>query len=87
MIHPVRKKTYSYYHYISDNDDDTHTNKYKQGADWAAKYVRVLFQLFGRSMELEANRPLSEIAEPSNLLESMLGTLLVFVRECPEVCT
>lgn len=42
-------------------------------------------QLFGRSMELEANRQGSEAAEPSNLLESMLGTVLVFVRECPQV--
>jgi hypothetical protein len=56
-----------------------------QGSEWAVKYVRVLFQLFGRSMELEANRHASEAAEPSNLLESMLGTVLVFVRECPQV--
>jgi len=36
-------------------------------------------------MELEANRHASEASEPSNLLESMLGTVLVFVRECPQV--
>jgi hypothetical protein len=27
----------------------------------------------------------AEGTEPSNLLESMLGTLLVFVRQCPQV--
>lgn len=42
-------------------------------------------QLFGRSMELEGSRSVAEGQEPSNLLESMLGTLLVFVRQCPQV--
>lgn len=49
------------------------------------RYVRVLFTLFGRSMELEANRTGTEASEPSNLMESMLSTVLVFLRECPQV--
>jgi len=68
------------------------------GSGWSGPYSRGLFQLFGRSLEHElqpqgdGGREGGRAGEgggggegPSTMLESMVGTVLVFVKECPEV--